>query len=166
MVILHFEVQELPYLHVTSYPLLYCSPCPFLFTPVYMSLFIGLIKLWSLHSLSFHQSPVQCWLIDDLYEGLQVKVTGDWSSWVTDFEQSLGENLTVSFNNESIHQMYSTVGHIAQWARIPKNLAKNRFHEIKQLRRNLFPFVLTSSLVIAHAWTSLCLHIGHVCTAG
>ena len=54
----------------------------------------------------------------------------------------------------------------AQWARIPKNLAQNRFYEIKQLRRNLFPFVLTSSLVIAQAWTSPCLHIGHVCTAG
>jgi len=54
----------------------------------------------------------------------------------------------------------------AQWARIPKKLAKNRFYDIKQLRRNPLPFVLTSSLVMAHAWTSLCLHIGHVCTAG
>lgn len=77
MVILYFEVQELSYLHVTSYPLLCCSPCPFLFTPVYTTLFIGLIKLWCLHSLSFHQSPVQCWVIDELHEGMWMKVSGD-----------------------------------------------------------------------------------------
>jgi hypothetical protein len=52
----------------------------------------------------------------------------------------------------------------AQWARIPKNLAKNQLSDIKQLRRNPVPFVWTSSLVKAHAWTSLCLYIGHVCT--
>jgi len=62
-------------LQVTPYSTV--TPCPFLFTPVYTSLFIGLIKLWSLHSLIFHQSPVQCWVIDDLYEGLQMKVSGD-----------------------------------------------------------------------------------------
>jgi hypothetical protein len=38
------------------------------------------------------------------------------------------------------------------WARIPKKLAKSPFYEIKQLRRNPFPFAVTSSLVVAHAW--------------
>jgi hypothetical protein len=62
--------------------------------------------------------------------------------------------------------VFKVLNIIAQWARIPKKLTKNRYDDIKQLRRNPLAFVWTSSLVTAYAWTSLCLYIGHICTAG
>ena len=60
------------------------------------------------------------------------------------------------FHRQELKNVHHTVLKNAQWARIPKNLAKNRFYEIKQLRRNLFPFVLTSSSVTSAQLDKLC----------